>query len=100
MKKKIILVAVCAVLLLVFASTGYGKGNGKWILLERPDQELLSPPVIHTSNGLNLFIIFNTNLSLSVIVVKKDSQDENFEIQNSNYLQVGSETNHNLERIK
>ncbi len=41
MKKKIIFVAICAVLLMIFTSISYGGGNGKYILLAHPWDHLL-----------------------------------------------------------
>jgi len=61
MKKKIILLAVCAVLLLFFASSSYGEVDPKYIrLMEHPWEHMLSPK-IDNDQGYNLvvFVIYS-----------------------------------------
>jgi hypothetical protein len=74
MKKKIIFVAVCVVLLLIFVSTGYGGGGGygKYILLERPHQEELSPPRGDQFDDVVLVALPTLNNLCLVVYVGKD----------------------------
>jgi hypothetical protein len=92
MKKKIIFVAICAVLLMIFSSISYGGGNGKYILLAHPEQEFLSPPRGDQFDDVLLVALPCLNNLCLVVCVRKDSPKENIAHQNILRQQAKSET--------
>ncbi len=58
MRKKITFMVVCVVLLLIFTSSGYGGGNGKYVLLAHPWGHMESPSLPQNQDlDVHLFII-------------------------------------------
>lgn len=79
MKKKIILLVFCVVLLLIFASLSFGDMDPRYKELVRghPDQEpLLSAPNGDQFNDVLLLITPNWNRFSLLIYIKNDSHDE------------------------
>jgi hypothetical protein len=73
MKKKILFLAIFAVLIMIFTASSYGGIDPRYVRLQaHPDQELLSPPISHNGNNQDAFILIiipNLNsFSLSICV--------------------------------
>jgi len=94
MKNKIIFLAVCAVLLLFFASSSYGELDLKYVLLGHPDQEpLLSAPNGDQFDDVLLLITPNWNRISILIYIKNDSHDESSNSQRVKALEVNFKPN-------
>ena len=101
MKKKIFLLVVCAVLLLIFTSIGFGKGNGKYQLLARPDQELM----LSAFNGdqfddILILVILNCNGLFQLVCVEREPGRGIATLQNLNKQRVESKTNSTIKRSR
>ena len=84
--KKIILIVACAVLLLIFASSGYGGGNGKYqyINLEHPwSDPCLSPSVNGTVTNA-LIILFGHDMILGFMLNGDKPTTQNIDQSNTN----------------
>lgn len=82
MKKKIIFMAIFAVLLMIFTSIGYGGEGKRWKLLERPNQEDLSPSKWKKIDNLLLITILPWNDFCLVGYIKTNLIEENSLFQN------------------
>ncbi len=101
MRKQIITLAVCAVLLLFFTSTGYGGGNGKWKLLARPDQELmLSAFNGDRFNDILILVIPNFSGHFLLVCVERVPGRGTATLQNLDKQNIESKTNSNIRRSR
>jgi len=100
MKKKIIFVAFCLILFLIFTALGYAWGPKAERLRADPHQELRSPPSGDQFDDVLLVIIPNWNGFTLVVCAKKDSPKENPALQSSTTQEVKSKTNNNVKRAR
>ena len=75
MKKKIILIVVCAVFLLIFMSSSYGGIDPRYVILEHPWEHLLSPTINNDQNLNLVLIVINYHFYLNL---KSQSKVESF----------------------
>ncbi len=72
MKKRIIFVGLCFVLLLVFTSLSYAGYDARALpIKEHPHQELCSPPSGHRSCDILLLVVLNGN-NFALIIRDRD----------------------------
>ena len=102
MKKKTILLALCAVLLLIFTSSSYGGFDPKYLerLRERPDQELKGPPMEGQSHDIVIVIVPNWKGLFVVVRAERNPSKGDISLRNSTTQGIGSKTNNDAERAR
>jgi hypothetical protein len=90
--KKIIFVAFCLMLFLVFTALSYGDIDPKYKVRGHPDQELLSPPHGDRFDDVLLLVIPNWNGLCFIVYTKNSSPKDNPTLQNSLLQEMKSET--------
>lgn len=100
MKKRIIFLVFCVVLLLIFTSLSYAKPDPRYERIqEHPDQELLSPPHGDQVQDVLLIIIPNWNNFSVLICTKNDAIRESPARQSLTTQESNAKTN-NIKRAR
>lgn len=100
MKKKIILLSLCAVLLLIFTSSSYGGFDPRaFPMKEHPDQEVLSPGSSERPDGLLLLIRPNCSGLFFILWAENPFPRQNPEFRRATAETVQDKTG-NVEKAK
>ena len=102
MKKKIILLVLCAVLLMIFTSSSYGGFDPKCKtpMLARPDQELKSPPMEGQSHDILILIIPTWKGFPIVVCAASNPSKEYLPLRNSTTQGARSKSNNDSKRAR
>ena len=97
--RKIILLAFCLILFLIFTALSYGGPDPKR-LKGHPEQEFLSPPNRDQHDHVLLVIIPNWNGFSLALYVKSNCAKENPTLQSLSAQEVKSKSDDNIKRAR